>query len=368
MTPEAGPASRLRIAVYGICLNEAANVDGYMASAADADLVVMADTGSSDDTADRFRQAGAIVHDLRVIPWRFDDARNAALALVPADVDVCIALDLDNRLPPGWRALVEAAFVPPVNQLVYASVWARTADGAPRRFLDNRIHARAGFRWIGPCHEYLAPSGGPVHVASVPELAIEQAMDVGKSRAQYLPLLQMAVAERPDDRRAAHYLGRELAFTGRLAEAIAEFERYLAMAPPRHDAERSATLRLMAECARGLGDAERALALCHQAVEENPTLRGAWTDLAAAHYGAENWDACWATARQAAGRPDVVGTYGEEAWSAVLPEDLAAISGWKLGHRAEALAFGRAALAKAPGSERIRANVAQMAKALGETV
>lgn len=365
MTPE---RRGLKIAVYGICLNEAANVDGYMASAADADLVVMADTGSSDDTADRFRRAGAIVHDLRVIPWRFDDARNAALALVPADVDVCVALDLDNRLPAGWREIVERAFAPPVNQLAYVSVWARTADGAPRWFLDNRIHARAGFRWISPCHEYLAPSGAPAHIAHAPDLAVEQAMDREKSRAHYLPLLQMAVAERPDDRRSAHYLGRELAFHGRLPEAIAEFERYLAIAPPRHDAERSATLRLMAECARGLGDADRAVALCHQAVVENPTLRGAWTDLASAHYAAENWEACWAAARQAAARPDVAGAYGEDAWSAVLPEDLAAISGWQLGHRREALAFARAALAKAPGSDRIRANVERMAKMLGETV
>ncbi|MGA0603986.1 tetratricopeptide repeat-containing glycosyltransferase [Caulobacter sp. KR2-114] len=356
----------MKIAVYGICLNEANNVEGYMACAAEADLVVMADTGSTDGTGERFRALGAQLHDIRILPWRFDDARNAALALVPAEVDVCVSLDLDNRLPSGWRDIVERAFVGPVNQLNYTSLWARTADGAPRRFLDNRIHARSGFRWTGPCHEYLAPVGGPARPATAADLVVEQFMDLEKPRTQYLPLLEMAVAERPDDRRSLHYLGREYAFHGRLAEAVAMFERYLTMPPAMFDAERSATLRLMAECERGRGDAERALRLCHQAAEENPTLRGAWTDLACAHYHAERWEACWAAARQATALPDQAQAYGAEAWSAVLPEDLAAISGWRLGHRREALAFGRAALAKAPGSERIRANVEQMARALGE--
>jgi len=36
-----------------------------------------------------------------VHPWRFDVARNAALALVPDNV--CISPDLDDVLPEGWR-------------------------------------------------------------------------------------------------------------------------------------------------------------------------------------------------------------------------------------------------------------------------
>jgi glycosyltransferase involved in cell wall biosynthesis len=355
----------MKIAVYAICLNEAAFVRRFMDSAAGADLVVIADTGSTDGTAELFEELGAVVHHIRIDPWRFDDARNAALALVPGDVDVCVSLDLDTILHPGWRAIIEGAWKGPVNQLNYTEIWARTPTGAPRQFLDNRIHARRGFRWTGPCHEYITPSGVEVRAAMAVELVMEQLTDPDKSRGQYLPMLEMAAREAPHDRRHAHYLGREYAFHGRTQDAVAEFERYLAFQPPRFNAERSATLRLMGECEWTLGHADRALALYRQAVEENPKLRGAWIDLAYAHYQAEAWSACYDAARQAIARPEGVHEYGEESWCGVLPEDLAAICGWRLGHFQDALRYGLRALELAPEVDRIRTNVERMQAALG---
>jgi tetratricopeptide (TPR) repeat protein len=365
--PPASPARRLKIAVYGICLNEAKHVDQFMDCLGDADAVIMADTGSTDGTPELFAARGAVVNHIRVAPWRFDDARNAALALLPLDIDVCMSLDLDNILHPGWRAVIERCWTGAVNQLNYTSIWARTPTGAPRQFMDNRIHARRGFRWTSPCHEYVTPSGGAVHPAMALDLVVEQFMDLEKPRGQYLPLLEMAAREQPHERRHAHYLGRELTFHGRTDEAIAQFERYLAIAPPLFNAERSASLRLMAECERARGNADRSLALYRQAVEENPNLRGAWIDLAYAYYQAEAWQSCYDTARQAIARPQRVEQYGEDSWSGVLPEDLAAICGWRLGHFQEALAYGRTAAAKAPDVERIRANVERMEQALGAT-
>ena len=42
------------------------------------------DTGSTDETVALARENGAVVHDICITPWRFDLARNAALALVIA--------------------------------------------------------------------------------------------------------------------------------------------------------------------------------------------------------------------------------------------------------------------------------------------
>jgi hypothetical protein len=42
----------LKIAVYTIALDEAAHVDRWADSAVDADLRIVGDTGSSDDTVD----------------------------------------------------------------------------------------------------------------------------------------------------------------------------------------------------------------------------------------------------------------------------------------------------------------------------
>ena len=73
----------MKIAVYTIALNEAANAQRWADSAADADYRIVADTGSSDDTVERLTRAGVTVHRIAIRPWRFDDARNAAMALHP---------------------------------------------------------------------------------------------------------------------------------------------------------------------------------------------------------------------------------------------------------------------------------------------
>jgi glycosyltransferase involved in cell wall biosynthesis len=40
----------------------------------DADHVLIADTGSTDDTVDIARRCGAIVSQICITPWRFDSA------------------------------------------------------------------------------------------------------------------------------------------------------------------------------------------------------------------------------------------------------------------------------------------------------
>ncbi len=62
--------------------------------------------------------------------------------------------------------------------------------------------------------------------------------------------------------------------------------------------------------------------------------------------------------------PEEVVEYGCDSETGVLPEDMAAICGWRLGHYQQALIYGRQAMAKAPDVERIRANVERMEQAL----
>src|SRR4029078_7297334 len=110
-------SSLLKVAVYTIALNEAAHAERWANSAVDADYRIVADTGSTDDTVERLRRADVIVHRIAVRPWRFDDARNAAMALIPADVDVCCTMDMDRWCEPGWRAKLEAAWKPETTAL-----------------------------------------------------------------------------------------------------------------------------------------------------------------------------------------------------------------------------------------------------------
>jgi glycosyltransferase involved in cell wall biosynthesis len=95
--------SKYKVCVYAICKNEQAFVDKWMDSMGEADLVVVTDTGSTDDPAARLRQRGAVVNVEEIKPWRFDAVRNKSLEHVPEDVDICVCTDLDEVFDAGWR-------------------------------------------------------------------------------------------------------------------------------------------------------------------------------------------------------------------------------------------------------------------------
>jgi tetratricopeptide (TPR) repeat protein len=354
----------MKIAVYAIALDEAQHAPAFMASAHDADLVLVADTGSTDATPERLAALGAEVRQVRIDPWRFDAARNAALALVPADIDACVCLDLDQTLTPGWRPLIEAAWAQGVNRLYYPLVHHQAGELAELAYVDNRIHARHGYVWRYPCHECLVPLGIVEQPLVEPNLKVLHAPDPAKSRASYLPLLQLGAREAPGDARAAHYLAREYYELGRYAEGAREFERAFALPSPPLGAERNASLRWLAHCREGLSDGEAALALFRQAVEEEPRFRGAWVELAWAYFRRQAWPECLAAAERAIAFLAVARVYGDDTSPGVIPEDIASLAAWSLGRPADALAYARAALAKAPASPRLAANVARIEAAI----
>ena len=78
----------MRIAVVTIAKDEAKHAKRWCDFTADADVRIVLDTGSTDGTQDILRENGVTVHERTFDPWRFDHARNAALELVPEDVDV----------------------------------------------------------------------------------------------------------------------------------------------------------------------------------------------------------------------------------------------------------------------------------------
>jgi len=98
----------MKIAVYTIALNEEQFVKRWHESAKDADYLLIADTGSTDKTVEIAESLGINVFKISINPWRFDDARNAALSLLPSDIDYCISLDMDEILSEGWRKELES--------------------------------------------------------------------------------------------------------------------------------------------------------------------------------------------------------------------------------------------------------------------
>ena len=355
----------MKIVVYAICKNEEQFVDRWMDSMSEADEIVVLDTGSSDDTVQRLRDRGARVEVEVISPWRFDAARNRSMDLVPEDADICVCTDLDEVFHPGWRALLEASWQPGDSQAVYRYTWSFNPDGSEGVvFWYEKIHARHGWRWTHPVHEVLTwtGKGRPGRKVTVEGIQLDHRPDPTKSRAQYLPLLELSVEEDPSDDRNLHYLGREYMYRGRWDDCIRTLERHLAMPSAIWADERAASMRYIARSWAMKGKRQLARDWYLRAIAEAPHLREPYTDLALLLYEDGQWEGVLYFTGCALAITRRPRSYICEAapWGS-LPHDLRAIAFYQTGRPEQALSEAREALALEPGNPRLQGNVSLLA-------
>lgn len=347
---------KLKIGVYSISKNESLHVARYCESAKEADLIFVADTGSTDDTVELLKANGAEVGHISIIPWRFDDARNAALAMLPADLDVCLSMDMDEVLQPGWREEIERLWVPGTTRMQYKFDW-----GVGIVFYYQKTHARQGYRWHHPCHEYPVPDRLPERWVYSEKLMIVHKPDHTKSRGQYLDLLRVSIEEDPRCPRNAFYYARELSFDRQWEKCIEETKRYLALPNATWANERCYAMRVIGRAYQELGNMEQALAWFRRATSEAPHTREPWSELAMACYLTGRWPECFGAALTCLSislREDVY-TVDPAVWGP-QPHDLAAIAAWNLKMYDLAEVHASNAVALAPDDLRLRQNLASI--------
>lgn len=349
---------KLRIAVYAISKNEEQFVERFCKSAENADLILIADTGSTDGTVALARDCGATVYDICISPWRFDKARDAALALIPRDFDVCISLDLDEVMEPGWREEIERVWQENTTRLRYKFDW-----GSGISFFYEKIHHRHGYHWHHPVHEYPVPDGRTKEIyAHTDMLLVSHHPDNTKSRGQYMPLLELAIKEDPHCPRNAFYHARELTFYKNWKDAIVYLNKYLAMPEANWVNERCYAMRLLGKSYEALGNPVEAEKWYRLAAAEAPNTREPWVELAMLSYMRHDWTQCYFAACKAVAIKDkaLVYTMDPSVWTE-KPHDLASISAWNLGLKESALLHLEEALKFAPTDARLLANKTFMA-------
>ena len=138
----------IRIGVYALAKDEAKHAAAWAEATAGADVRVVTDTGSTDETIEILQAAGVTVARSYVVPWRWDVAWTQALNHLPPDLDVAFRVDLDERPQPGWLDAIRAAWDGEANCLNYRYVWSFAPDGSPGLvFACDRVHSRSGFVW-----------------------------------------------------------------------------------------------------------------------------------------------------------------------------------------------------------------------------
>lgn len=203
-----------KICVYAICKNESHHVDAWVKSMKEADSVVVLDTGSTDDTVEKLKAYGIKVEQIQYDFFRFDTARNDALALVPDDCNILISTDLDEYLSEGWADVLRKEWNPEVHKRAsYYFYWGQNKTSP---IIYDKIHTK-DFFWKYPVHEFLVRKDAEFYQH-------EECLDLcGKitlyhnpdnhSRQFYLPLLELRYEEnKGNDLYGAMYLAREYTF------------------------------------------------------------------------------------------------------------------------------------------------------------
>jgi len=329
----------MKVAIYALTKNEAANVERWEASCRDADYRVVTDTGSTDNTVTMLEDEGVTVAHGCPIPWRWDDAHNLSLMHVPSDVDVAIRLDLDEVLDPGWREALERDWKPETTKLRYWYWWSSEV-----RFRCDRVHSRPGYRWSGATHEGLVRWSGEEVQTYSDGLVIRHHRQPDKKHRTDLELLRRAVAENPTDARMAWYLARELDYAGD-KDAGPAFATYLKM-PNGAPNERAYARRSLARLDPKGGNLHMLAAMLEAPMEPEPYVHVAnlaWKkrDAAATLHFARQAINCSDENRTHTSDPECYGDY---------PAAIAYSAAHALGLYDEALAYARLAVERNPAS------------------
>lgn len=352
---------KYKVCVYAICKNEEKFVETWVNSMKEADEIYVLDTGSDDNTVKLLNQKGVNVVSERVIPWRFDVARNRSLELVPEDADICVCTDLDEVFHSGWRERLEKFWKDDVTRLRYRYTWSFNPNGSEGVvFMSDKIHCRYGYSWVGAVHEVLSwdKNCGNSLTVTAEGVQLDHHPDDTKSRGQYLPLLELAVNENPQNDRNMHYLGREYMYYQRWQNCIDTLKKHLELKSATWKDERCASMRFIAKSYGELGKPNKAEYWYLRAVAEAPYLREPWLDFALFSSKRNEWDLVVWLCNRALNITERSLTYINEAksWGS-LPYDLLSLGYFYTGRYKESLVNAKKAVEIEPQNRRLQNNL-----------
>ncbi len=347
----------MKICVYAISKNEEKFVDRWVDSMQEADEIYVLDTGSTDNTVSLLKERGVNVSTKIITPWRFDTARNESLKLLPSDTDICVCTDLDEIFLKGWRKKLEAAWQENTTRLRYTYNWKLDENNHPIvSFYSDKIHTITNYSWINPVHEVLN-STIKENFIIVPDITLNHYPDPTKDRSNYLPLLELAVKENPNNDRNMHYLGREYMYYGYWKKSIKTLKQHLKLKTATWKDERSASMRFISRCYKNLGKYDDAKLWLEKAIKETPYLREPYVERALLAYYQENYLDVEKYCLKALTIKSHIKTYINEpfCWDETI-YDLLSISNYFQRKYAYSIYFIDEALKIAPHNERLLKN------------
>lgn len=272
----------MKICLYAIAKNEECEVDEWYQSVKDADEIVVLDTGSTDNTMSKLQSLGVRVYQKNYAQFRFDVARNDALAFAKqTDCDIFITIDLDERLSDGWYDALQSKWIKGKHtRATYGYAYQDYNTQAMRNWAHD-----ISWSWMYPCHEVLKRNNNNIWYTFDEELDLTKDIMVRhypkpmkSTRSQYLPLLEMRLKENPNDCCSLAYYIRELTYSSQWDKIIEIYHKM-----QRQDyqgAEWAWCLVWIAVAYESVGDIDKAIYLLHQSLSQDKRFRTTYINLA----------------------------------------------------------------------------------------
>lgn len=354
---------KYKICVYAISKNEEKFVKRWVNSMKEADKIIVLDTGSTDNTVNLLKELGVEVYEKKYDFFRFDVARNDALALIPKEYDICISTDLDEEFESGWKEKVLSVWNDSVTRLRYTYNRSFNEYNKPATtFLLNKIHKRGNYIWKHPVHEVLTPLKEENEIINK-DIILNHYPDTTKSRKNYLPLLELSVKEDSEDDRNMHYLGREYMYYCKWDECIETLKKHLELKSATWKDERAASMRFIARSYHAKELDNEAINWYLEAIKEAPYLREAYIEIAYLYYELKQYNNAYIYLKKGLEIKEKSNSYINEefAWNSFV-YDLLSICAFNLGLYNEAVDNIKIALELDKNNIRLKLNLEEMEK------
>ena len=351
--------NKYKICVYCICKNESKFVDRFMDALEEIkDDIYVLDTGSTDNTVELFKNRNAHVFEKKYEHFKFDEARNDALNMVPKDYDICISLDIDDVIQKGFVDVINRVWDDNTNQLEYTYYYAMDEYDNPIVIQKiDKIHSRNNFYWEYPVHEVLRFAGNYSVRKYTDEILVIHRPDVSKSRAFYLDLLEERVKDYPNDTRNVFLLAREYKRVGKYFESIKMCHRYLELNNSAYNGEKVKVECILAFSFRQLKMYEESELWADKAIQDRKDTRAPYYEKILTYYECKRYEDLIRAGEEAL----KIETYNSDVmddagcWNGSIP-DYMSLAYYYLNDYNNAIKYVDITLEQNPNNERLKKN------------